>query len=302
MSQDFFKKILQSFIAICLLVISPAIFAQEKSELESIQIENETRQYRLYIPANYSLDTSYPLVLNFHGTSGHPDMQEGLSEFEKLAKTENFIVVTPLALFKRNEKGPITWNVDFEQGPDDVKFIRDLLNQLGQKYNIDNKRIFSTGFSGGARMSSRLACDLSSTIAAIGPVAGVRYPQDCKPSRAVPVITFHGTKDKVNHYTLRDDSPVYWTMGVEDALSGWVSNNQCQAPIYSKYSSSLEKIEYQQCQNNAEIVFYRSTQAGHTWPASPMAKTLAKYGLGKTEEELQATKLIWQFFKDHPMQ
>ena len=223
-----------------------------------------------------------------------------LSEFEKLAEIENFIVVSPLALFKRKIDGPITWNVNLKKGPDDVLFIRQLITTLKLQLSIEETQIFATGFSGGARMSSRLACDLSATIAAIGPVAGIRYPQDCKPYRGVPTITFHGENDMVNHYTLRSDSPVYWQMGVEDALAGWVKNNQCQSMNQTQHSLSVEFVQYKNCKNNADIDFYRSTEAGHTWPGSPMAEKLSGYGLGKTEQDLPASRLIWEFFKLHP--
>ena len=80
-------------------------------------------------------------------------------------------------------------------------------------------------------MSSRLACELSESIAASGPVAGVRYPEDCNPTRPVPVITFHGKNDTVNHYSHQVDSPDYWRMGVEDAIGGWVKKNTIFVPL-----------------------------------------------------------------------
>jgi polyhydroxybutyrate depolymerase len=301
MSQLLSKSLVLSTLVLIFLTTSCGLYAQGSSSLKTIKIANDQRNYRLFIPSTYSADTAYPLILNFHGTNGHPDTQVELSEFETLAEIERFIVVSPLALFKRKTDGPITWNVNLKKGPDDVLFIRQLIETLKQQLSIDATQIFATGFSGGARMSSRLACDLSLTIAAIGPVAGIRYPKDCKPSRGVPTITFHGEKDSVNHYALRSDSPVYWQMGVEDALAGWVNNNQCQSITQTQHSPSVEFIQYRNCKSNADIDFYRSTEAGHTWPGSPMAEKLSEYGLGKTEENLPASHLIWQFFKRHPL-
>lgn len=285
-----------------LLCISCGVQSSEEySQYDTILINGELRKYRLFVPPSYTSDINYPLVLNFHGTSNNPEMQEGLSKFEVLANHELFIVVTPLASYTRTTDGPITWNVNKKAGPDDVRFISELLVKLKNSLAIDDKRIYATGFSGGARMSSRLACDLSTVIAAIGPVAGVRFPPDCKPSRAMPVITFHGEQDTINHFKVRDDSPVYWTMGVEDALAGWINNNQCEAPIQTTLSASLTRFDYQQCDNHSEVVFYRSSDAGHTWPGSPIAQQLEQYGLGKTEEKLDATQLIWTFFKTHSL-
>jgi polyhydroxybutyrate depolymerase len=301
MSQLLSKSLMLNVLILILLITSCGLYAQGAGSLKTIEIGNDQRKYRLFIPSTYSADNAFPLILNFHGTNSHPDPQVELSEFETLAETEHFIVVSPLALFKRKIDGPITWNVNLKKGPDDVVFIRQLITKLKQQLSIDETQIFATGFSGGARMSSRLACDLSLTIAAIAPVAGIRYPDDCRPSRGVPTITFHGEKDMVNHYTLRSDSPVYWKMGVADAIAAWVKNNQCQSITQSQYSQSVESIQYKNCKNNADIDFYRSTEAGHTWPGSPMAEKLSGYGLGKTEQDLPASRLIWEFFKLHPL-
>ena len=88
--------------------------------------------------------------------------------------------------------------------PDDVAFIDDLLNAVEAELCIDSARVFSTGFSVGAGLSVRLACDLSDRIAAIAPVSGVYFPPfnprripepGCLSTRPVPVIAFHGTAD-----------------------------------------------------------------------------------------------------------
>ena len=152
-------------------------------------------------------------------------------------------------------------------------------------------------------MSSRLACDLSKLIAAIGPVAGVRYPEDCNPSRPVPVITFHGKDDPVNHFEHQSESPGYWRMGVEDAIGGWVRNNNCAGlPTDEPVSATVSRVSYRGCERGADVVFYRSEDAGHTWPGSPLAKMLEEIGMGITNNDIAATIMIWEFFESHPMQ
>jgi polyhydroxybutyrate depolymerase len=280
-------------------------FAQDNSDdvLPSIIVDGVQRDWRIYVPTTYAKENLIPLVLDFHGTSGTPKNQASLSEFEKLAELKRFIVVTPAAKYIP-EGGRVTWNVDKHTGVvDDVAFIHQLIEHLKLTYSIDPKRVYATGFSGGARMSSRLGCDLSQTIAAIGPVAGVRYPEDCQPTRPVPLITFHGKKDNVNHYEHQQNSPSYWRMGVEDALAGWIKHNQCQQPATEQVmTAEVTKLSYLKCQLQADIVFYRSEDAGHTWPGSPRAEVMAEYGLGKTDADISATELIWQFFESHPLQ
>jgi polyhydroxybutyrate depolymerase len=258
----------------------------------------------MFVPDQYEEGVALPLVLNFHGTGSTPDQQSGISEFELLAAKVGFLVASPEGKYPRKKDGRLTWNVDLSQdGVDDVRFVQEMVVKIRTKFSVDSKRIYATGFSGGGRMSSRLACNLSELIAAIGPVAGVRYPEDCKPTRPVPIVTFHGKNDRVNHYEYQPDSPSYWRMGVEEAIGGWVQNNKCAAvPTEGPASTTVSRVSYRECQAAADIVFYRSEDAGHTWPGSPYAQALEERGLGITNSEIAATNLIWEFFEDHPLQ
>lgn len=266
-------------------------------------IAGTERTWRIFIPSPYQNDKKLPLVLNFHGTGGTSERQESLSQFEPLAEKESFIVVAPQAKYLSPEINKLTWNVDQLEGEiDDVAFVKELIKHLKNTYAIDENRIYATGFSGGGRMSSRLACDLSDVIAAFAPVAGVRFPENCRPTRPVPIITFHGTKDGVNHYIHKPSSPPYWRMGVEPALQGWIKNNGCDnAPTEEKISETLSKLSYLNCDTPAELVFYKSTKSGHTWPGTPSAPLLKKFGLGETDMEISATELIWEFFLKHKL-
>lgn len=272
-------------------------------EGDSVSINGVERRWRMFVPDQYEEGIALPLVLNFHGTGSTPDEQSQLSEFEIIAAREGFLVASPAAKFSRNAGGRLTWNVDLiENVVDDVEFVREMIAAIGRQYSVDSKRIYATGFSGGGRMSSRLGCELSESIAAIGPVAGIRYPVDCKPARPVPVITFHGKNDMFSHYTLRADPYDHWRMGVEDAIGGWLTRNGC-AGEYSEeqVSRTVSRLSYRGCEDGADIVFYRSEDAGHTWPGSPPVEALEELGLGLTNSEIPATVLIWNFFESHPL-
>ncbi|MFT5116421.1 MAG: polyhydroxybutyrate depolymerase [Parasphingorhabdus sp.] len=272
-------------------------------EGHSVSIDGVERTWRMFVPDQYEEGIALPLVLNLHGTGSTPDRQSQYSEFEILAAKEGFLVASPAGKFPRSRDGVPTWNVDLIQdGVDDVDFIKKLIATISSEYSVDPNRIYATGFSGGARMSSRLACELSESIAAIGAVGGIRYPEDCNPARPVPVIIFHGKRDRVNHYTHQVDSPDYWRMGVEDALGGWVTRNDC-ADNYREevVSQTVSRLSYSGCEGGADIVFYRSEDGGHTWPGSAAARARQEKEPGTTESEIPATIWIWDFFESHPL-
>jgi polyhydroxybutyrate depolymerase len=291
----------QIILSIFFLTYTYPVLAQVS--LQSLTVNDTKRNYRLFLPTEYLQDKKYSLLLNFHGTGSTPESQNQLSEFELIAAQQLFIVVSPSAKYQREKGGLFTWNVDEDpNGVDDVEFIKVLLKNLQLHFPIDNKRIYAAGMSGGGRMVSRLGCDLSGVIAAIAPVTGLRFPENCTATMSMPVIAFHGKLDTINHYSLQSTSPSYWREGVERALSKWVKHNQCLNINTSeiKVTEQVTKLHYKGCKNNSDVVFYRSSNAGHTWPGSPLAKAFEDYGLGVTNTDLPASKIIWEFFLNHP--
>jgi len=53
------------------------------------------------------------------------------------------------------------------------------------------------------------------------------------------------------------------------------------------------------CQDGAEVVLYKVEGGGHTWPGG--LQYSAETVIGKTSRDFDASKVIWQFFKEHPM-
>jgi len=80
-----------------------------------------------------------------------------------------------------------------------------------------------------------------------------------------------------------------------------VEKNGCnKSPNPRKISEDVTQIGYGGCKDNAEVVFFSIKDAGHTWPNSPLADSLEKSRLGKTNKDINASNLIWSFFEAHP--
>ncbi|CAM5999231.1 unnamed protein product [Sphagnum balticum] len=114
------------------------------------------------------------------------------------ADVEGFIAVFPDGLARDPERpqsfmrNPQFWNAGVASSganrPDDVAFVRKLIDVIKQDHKIDDRRIYATGFSNGAAMSWRLAVELSDLIAAVGPVAGFLAIPEPKLIKAVPAL------------------------------------------------------------------------------------------------------------------
>jgi polyhydroxybutyrate depolymerase len=277
--------------------------AQAETLTQSIQVEGVERSWQLFVPPTYSANTKHALVLDFHGSGGTPQGQSRNSDFIKLAGEKSFLVANPAGKYIRDAKSGASWNVDLDpKGVDDVRFVRELIAHLRANYSIDPQRIYSTGFSGGARMSSRLTCDLSDVIAAVGPVGGIRFPEKCTPAQPVAVIAFHGEQDEVNHFEHRSDSPAYWPVGVNAAISSWAKQNRCNPKARKEpLATGVTKFLYENCTPGADVVLITLKDGKHTWPGSAAARVQPAQSSSSTTE-ISATQLIWQFFDAHPKQ
>lgn len=276
-----------TFLFVLGLVVDQSAVAQNKPQIHvgetirSILSENQTREYLLYIPKEYDSKVPLPLILLFHGYSATPQGMMDITGVRKVADEKHFIVATP-KLSPFLQVG--SQNLNF------VTFIRDLIRGISSNVAIDKKKIYAAGYSFGAYMSIRLACELSTNIAAIGVVGGLNSPTMNSSTRAVPVIAFHGTAD-------------YADKSAEEILSRWAEYNGCKrTPMTRKISEDVTQITYGTCKDNAEVIFFRINEGGHTWPGSPRADIFEERPkLGKVNKDINATNLIWNFFEAHPL-
>ena len=292
---------------------APARAHQAGSSDETIESGGETRDYILHIPPSYSGSDATPLVLNFHGLGSNSQDQADYSGLPDTSDEEGFIVVMPQGLVTDIIPIPHWNNTLLEPRPDDVAFVRDLIDQLEAELCIDPARVFSTGMSMGAMISTRLACDLSDRIAAIAPVAGFYFPPladelpespECNSTRPVPIIAFHGTEDPIVPFNggLPPDEDFDFRLHFHDidgvVINTWAAHNGCDAePSREPGTAGVYLLRYTGCQENADVELYVIDGGGHTWPDA----TSDEEQLGFTTHEISANDLLWDFFEQHPL-
>ena len=267
-----------------------------------------TRRYILHIPPSYS-DTggadATPLVLLLHGSDGNAKEIAGYTGLPAKADRAGFIAVMP-------QTPEHLWNfttLGLEPGdPDDVAFIDDLLDALEAELCIDSARVFSTGFSAGAHMSVRLACDLSDRIAAIAPVAGVYFPPfsplhipepGCLSTQPVPVIAFHGTADMIVPF--EGGERFGGRRSIDDEhMPGWAAHNGCASvPMEEQVTQNVRLVRYEECDEGATVELYAIDGGGHQWADPTFDLPLPNFGT--VTHEISANDLMWDFFEAHPL-
>ncbi len=256
-----------------------------------------TRNYIVYVPSAYQPGDSWPLVFVLHGFTQSSSAIMGVSGFNAIADTGEFIVAYP------NGVGN-AWNTNSGMTggstADDIGFISALTDTLQALYNIDTTRVFSCGFSAGGYMSHRLACESPKCYAAVASVAGtmsVNAFNACAPSRDISVMQIHGTSDAIVSY----NGSAQGGKSVNDVIGLWVGNNSCTTTpqvqllpdINTQDNSTVEKIVYAPCSTGTEVNLYKVIGGGHQWPGT----TSLFGGLGAINRDISASAEIWNFFR-----
>jgi polyhydroxybutyrate depolymerase len=148
-------------------------------------------------------------------------------------------------------------------------------------------------------MAYRVACDASTMVAAIGVVAGSVVDDTCTPTRAVPLISFHGTADREVPYSeppqAQTATPLLPAPGIPPSVQYWATVNRCQGTTVSQAAPHITRVRFNSCA--ADVLFYAVDSGGHAWPGGE------KDGDDGAEptHELSATATIIAFFLRHPM-
>lgn len=296
------KKIVQWVLAVIILlpvVLIGGLVAWVKLSDRtngSIVSGGMTRRYLLYVPKSYDRSKAAPLVISLHPAAGWPAMQRNLSGWNQLADEHGFLVVYPAGT-----DFPQVWAT--RPTGYDVKFLSDLMDKLEASYNIDRRRIYVNGMSQGGGMTFLLSCKLADRIAAVGEVAAaVEHPDSCGNAAPVPVMAFHGTNDRFAFYG-GGLSPVEPPgakpfPAIRDWIADWARRNQCSGEASEvAVSAHVRRLAYSNCAQNADVVLYTIEGGGHSWPGG---HDLPESFFGPTTQEIDATRLLWDFYAQHP--
>ena len=276
------------------------------STTTTIEVAGRLRTLIVHIPVGYTGARSVPLVLNLHGSTSTASQQELLTAMDASADAKSFIAVYPQALIRSG--AGFVWNIPGVPliggapvpagAADDEQFLERVVTTMESRACIDRKRVYATGLSGGARMSSQLGCDAATIFAAIAPVSGLRLPTPCHAARPVPVISFHGRLDPIDPYN--GHGQPYWTYSVPEAARRWAAHNGCDpVPHTSAPVAQVTLTSYNGCKNDAAVELYTLAREGHEWPGGPSLPRRVTRALGPQSNAVNANTTMWTFFTAH---
>jgi predicted esterase len=161
--------------------------------LETLKIEEIPldEQYLIYLPKEYEdQQKPWPLLLFLHGVG----QREAPPELIEQGKNFPFIIVAPVIAMPE-------WSADF---------VDSVLNEVTERYRVDEDRIYVTGLSMGGFGTWTIALAYPERFAAIAPICGGGDPEMVESIKHLPVWVFHGAKD--------DTIPIERAQEMVDAL------------------------------------------------------------------------------------
>ncbi len=136
------------------------------------------------------------LFLHGYGGSGEAEMrnQALLTRFNG----RGYAVIAPSAL-PRRAQAPANWNVRLDPARrDDIAFLDAVASDAAARFGFPRDAVVAAGFSDGAMMVWRLACDAPDRFAAFAPTSGVMWrpiPDTC--AGPVRLLHTHGWSDAI---------------------------------------------------------------------------------------------------------
>lgn len=262
----------------------------------------ERRGYVLHVPRSYDASRPTPLVISLHGAALWGAAQREISGWNAVADREGFLVAYPSGA---GRAAPRVWRSvsrDDSVIGRDARFVADLIDSIGGRYNLDRSRVYVNGFSNGGGMTFALSCVIRHRIAAVGMVGAAQtLPWGwCRDSTPVPAIVFHGTADPAVPY----EGGMSWVgprafPSVSSWVVRWAERNRCAASFTeSRVAVDVVRRTYARCADSASVVLYTIEGGGHVWPGGA---DLPGWLTGRPITSIDASSVMWEFFSRHAL-
>jgi len=252
-----------------------------------LKVDGVSRSYRLFAPLSLDRSKPAPLVMVLAGVGNTAESMVEATRFDRVAEREGLIVAYPEGV---NE----TWNAGYcclgraTSGPDDVRFLSQLIDDVAAGNKVDTARVYAVGVSAGAMMAYKLACDQAGRIAGVGSVAGAMVLDACQPTKPVSVIEVHGTADDLVPYQggrtaggATQPSPP-----TPAVAQRWASLDGCPGTPTTTTSGVVSTSTWTGCTAGTGVKLITIDGGGHTWFAD---------GLGPVSGAVDSTSEIWSF-------
>ena len=185
------------------------------------------------VPESYSASEAHPLIILLHGYTSSGRNQDSYFQVSELADDYGFLFAAPDGMREPSSDENRFWNASnaccnfFGLEVDDSGYIRSIIDEMKQRYNVDENRVFLIGHSNGGFMSFRMAYEHYDAVAAIASLAGANHmDQREAPENPVHILQIHGTDDETIGYQGGDIQDNRYPSALQ-SVRRWANYNGC---------------------------------------------------------------------------
>jgi len=267
---------------------------------ESVLLDGKERQYFLHLPKDYDPAKSYPLIMVFNGygnekgqggVAAGAEGMEPITGLSERADEQNFIV----AYMDGSPRSGHSWNNGnwFFSKEDDIKFTRGTMDAISAAANVDQSRIYLTGYSEGGSFAHQAGIALADRVAAVATIGSWLNGHEKKPDEPISVMEIHGGKDPVVPYK----GGHFWlTMKSSDYLRNFYlkADGITEGPVVTQLATTDGASAFEESWKN------QGTGAEFDRITLPEA-TMHKYfgGYGSPINSINTTDQFLAFFSRH---
>lgn len=160
---------------------------------------------------------------------------------------------------------------------DDVGFLRELIARISGDFAVNPGRVYVSGFSNGAMMANRIACEASELFAAAALAGGRVEPGfECMPTRALPLLQMNGGADETVPFDGRVSDTGFSYASTSAIAEHWNNGEACAAKKERWTSQTISHTAVQctvACTNSdRESIDCLWPEGDHRWPGTPGAR------------------------------
>jgi polyhydroxybutyrate depolymerase len=280
----------------------------------TIMVGSDKREFIAYLPESANPQQALPFVYVFHGANQTGQILYDMTTYAALADKEGIAVVFPDGQGVSSTTGVASltpWNVSdggalcglgtlvSNPNPVDFAFMDAMKMEVQKDQCLDDKHIFSTGFSMGGYMTHHIACDRTDIRAAAPHSGGTLADLSSCKTKHVPIIIFHGTADPLIAANC-DDPKLAPDPGFTASATLWAQKNGCKPtfqtiPANGTNGSNGSCYVYDDCPPDGQVEMCSFQDLPHAWAGAPVCQSC----IGEGPNYASATQLQWDFFKKY---